>query len=299
MTTLPLTKDDVAARPVYRRPPRRRITKRRAGKILRYGIVVVVCVIALFPVYWMLLSTFQPSKYSLVYPPNLLLKGFQGSVISGLFHQDPLASWIFHSFLTSAVCVAVTVSLAIPGGYVLSRRGWRGVGVFGFLLLFTQLMPGAMILVPELELFRSLGWTNNLPALGLLYAAFAVPLGCWILKSSFDVVPHEVVDAALVDGCGELGVLTRIMLPISKPAIVSVGIVAFFFSWNDFIFASAFITNRSLYTAGLGISTFITDETIKLDQLSAAGVIFSLLPVLLYLLVQRNVVRGLTAGALK
>jgi len=298
MTALPLTQD-LPPEVVHHRPARRRFTKKRAGKILRYGIIIVVCVVALFPVYWMVLSTFQPEKDSLVYPPNLFLHGFQGSVIAGLFHQDPMASWIFHSAETSFVCVAVTLTLAIPGAYLLSRLRWRGVGVFGFLLLFTQLMPGAMIIVPELEFYRFLGWTNNLPALGILYAAFNVPLGCWILKSSFDTVPHEVVDAALVDGCGKMGILTRILLPISRPGLVAVGIVAFFGSWNDFLFASAFITNRALYTAGLGISTFITDETIKLDQLSAAGVVFSLLPVLLYMIAQRHVVRGLTAGAVK
>jgi multiple sugar transport system permease protein len=298
MTTLPiepeLTRDLV--------PPRRmfgRMSKRRAGTIVRYAVIVAVVVVALFPIYWMILNTFQPTQYELTYPPNLFLRGFQGSVISQLFHQDPMASWILHSAETSGVTVVVTLLLAIPGAYLLSKLRWRGVGIFGFMLLFTQLMPGAMIIVPELQFYRFLGWTNNLPALGLLYAAFNVPLGCWILKSSFDVVPAEIIDAALVDGCGKMGILRRIMLPISRPGLVAVGVVAFFGSWNDFIFASAFITNRSLYTAGLGISTFISDETIKFNQLTAAGVIFSILPVTLYMIVQRHVVRGLTAGAVK
>jgi multiple sugar transport system permease protein len=133
----------------------------------------------------------------------------------------------------------------------------------------------------------------------VLYAAFNVPLGCWILTSSFDSVPSEVVDASLVDGCGRIRVLFRILLPLSKPGLVAVAIVAFFGSWNDYLFAAAFITNQSTYTAGLGISTFITDQSIKLDQLEAAGVVFALLPILLYLTVQRHVVRGLTAGAIK
>ena len=193
----------------------------------------------------------------------------------------------------------VTLIFAVPGAYLLSRLRWHGVGAFGFLLLFTQLMPGAMIVVPELQFFRELHWTNNLLALGVLYAAFNVPLGCWILKSSFDSVPSEVIDASLVDGCGRIRVLFRVLLPLSKPGLVAVAIVAFFGSWNDYLFAAAFITNQSLYTAGLGISTFITDQTIKLDQLEAAGVVFALLPILLYLTVQRHVVRGLTAGAIK
>jgi multiple sugar transport system permease protein len=156
-----------------------------------------------------------------------------------------------------------------------------------------------MVLVPELQFFRDLHWTNNLFALGVLYSAFNVPLGCWILKSAFDAVPGEVIDASMVDGCTRMGVLIRVLVPLSKPGVVAVAIVAFFGSWNDYLFASAFLTKRSLYTAGLGISTFISDQTIKLDQLEAAGVVFSLLPVILYLTVQRHVVRGLTAGAVK
>jgi len=277
----------------------RRSTRRRANTAFRYLVIVFVCVIILFPVYWMVLSTFQPEQYTLTFPPPLFLKGINTSAFSALFTQQPIGSWLLHSFLVSAITVTVTTALAIPGAYLLSRLRWRGVGAFGFLLLFTQMMPGAVVIVPELQFYRTLGWTNNLPALGVLYAAFNVPLGCWILKSSFDTVPNEVLDAARVDGCGLLGVLWRMLLPLSRPGLVAVGVVAFFGSWNDYLFAAAFITDRSLYTAGVGISTFISETDVQLYQLEAAGVVFSLLPVVLYLAVQRHVVRGLTAGAVK
>jgi multiple sugar transport system permease protein len=262
-------------------------------------VIVVVCVLVLFPVYWMVLSTFQPEKYTLTYPPPFFLRGFNVSAISSLFSQQPIGSWLAHSFIVSAVTVAITLVLSVPGAYLLSRLRWRGSGAFGFLLLFTQLMPGAMIIVPELEWYRTLQWTNNLVTLGVLYAAFNVPLGCWILKSSYDVVPNEVIDAGFVDGCSQLGTLRRILVPLSRAGLVAVLIVAFFGSWNDYLFASAFITNRNLYTAGLGIATFISQEDVQLYQLMAAGVVFSLLPVILYMSVQRHVARGLTAGAVK
>jgi multiple sugar transport system permease protein len=286
-------------RVVVPRRKRFRSGKRGAKAALRYLVIIVVCVILLFPVYWMVLSTFQPENYTLTFPPPLFFKGFNTGAISSLFAQQPIASWLLHSLMVSAITVAATTALAIPGAYLLSRLRWRGVGAFGFLLLFTQMMPGAVVIVPELEFYRTLGWTNNLFALGILYAAFNVPLGCWILKSSFDTVPNEVIDASLVDGCSSLGVLRRILIPLSRPGLVAVAVVAFFGSWNDYLFASAFITNRSLYTAGVGISTFISEQDIQLYQLEAAGVIFSLLPVILYLAVQRHVVRGLTAGAVK
>jgi multiple sugar transport system permease protein len=277
----------------------RRSAKRRAQNALRYLVIIFVCVVILFPIYWMVLSTFQPEQYTLTWPPPFFFKGFNAGALNTLFAQQPLGIWIFHSFYVSAITVVITIALSIPGAFLLSRLRWRGVGAFGFLLLFTQMMPGAVVIVPELQFFRTLGWINNLPALGVLYAAFNVPLGCWILKSSFDSIPGEVIDASLVDGCSLLGVLGRVLLPLSRPGLVAVGVVAFFGSWNDFLFASAFITERDLYTAGLGISTFISEGDIQLYQLEAAGVIFSLLPIALYMAVQRHVVRGLTAGAVK
>jgi multiple sugar transport system permease protein len=273
--------------------------RKQAKRGLRYLVIVGVCIIVLFPIYWMVVGTFQPEADTLSYPPSVFFKGFTFDAITSLFRDQPLASWILHSFEVSAVAVIITVTFAIPGAYLLSRLRFRGSGAFGFLLLFTQLMPGAMIVVPELEWFRFLHWTNNLWALGIVYAAFSTPLGCWILKSSFDNVPNDLVDAGFVDGCSQMGTLRRVLIPLSRSGLVAVAVVAFFASWNDYLFASAFITVRAKYTAGLGISTFIGNEVVELYQLLAAGLIFSIIPVALYLVAQRHIVRGLTAGALK
>lgn len=258
--------------------------------MVRYGVIVALCVVVLFPVYWMVLSTFQPDRYSVTYPPPLWLRGFDSSAFSSLFSQEPVAAWLSHSFIASAVTVSITVVLAVPGAFLLSRLRWRGSGAFGFFLLFTQLMPGAMVIVPELEWYRFLHWTNNLFALGVLYAAFNVPLGCWILKSSFDTVPNQVIEASFIDGCSQLGALRRILMPLSRPGLVAVGVVAFFAGWNDYLFGSALITSRSLYTASLGIAT------LGGEQAEAAGVLFSLLPVTLYMVFQRHIARGLSTG---
>ena len=281
------------------RRKRRRAVRRQATTALRYLVIIFVCLLVLFPIYWMVLSTFQPEADSLTWPPPLFFKGFNTGAISNLFNQQPVADWILHSFLVSAITVAITVALSIPGAYLLSHLRWRGVSAFGFLLLFTQMMPGAVVIIPELQFFRSMGWINNLPALSLVYAAFSVPLGCWILKSSFDTIPGEIIDAALVDGCNALGVLGRILIPLSRPGLVAVGVVAYFGSWNEYLFASAFITQKGLVTAALGLATLNQEGDIQLFELETAGLIFSILPIVLYLAVQRHVVRGLTAGAVK
>jgi multiple sugar transport system permease protein len=278
---------------------RRRTAPEKVRSALRHLVIISVCVVVLFPIYWMILSTFQPEGKTLSFPPPIIPRGFDGAAIKQLFQDQPIATWLEHSLYVAAICVVVTLTMSIFGAYLLGRLVWRGKLLFGFVLLFTQMMPGAMILVPELQLYRQMHWTNNLFMLSVLYAAFSVPLGCWILKSSYDNVPTEVLDAALVDGCNPLGVLRRVLLPLSRSGLVAVAVVAFFGSWNDYLFASAFITNRSQYTAGLGIATFTSQEDVPIFELQAAGVVFSLLPVLFYLGVQRYVVRGLTAGAVK
>lgn len=281
-------------------PARRpRTTRARLGTVVRVLVILVVCVLVLFPVYWMVLSAFQPEGKTLSFPPPIIPVGFNGGAISQLFRDQPIASWLGHSLFVALISVAITLVLSAVGAYLLGRLEWHGKLAFGLLLLFTQMMPGAMIVVPELQFYRSMGWTNNLPMLAVLYAAFAVPLGSWILKSSYDTVPAEVLDAGLVDGCTRLGVLRRLLLPLSRPGLVAVAVVAFFGSWNDYLFASALITNRTQYTAGLGIATFISQQDVPIFELQAAGVVFSLLPVIFYMFVQRYVVRGLTAGAVK
>jgi len=267
--------------------------------ILRAGLILIVCFVLLFPVYWMVLNAIQPSEYSLSWPPSLLPKGLEWSNFQHLFADKPIVDWLLRSTFVAAIVVAATLVVVVPAAYALSRLRWRGQNLLGLFLLFTQIMPGAMIVAPELTLFRTFGWTDNLTALAFLHAAFVVPLCTWILKSSFDAVPRELLEAALVDGCSHTTALWRIMLPLTRPGLVAVSVVAFFSSWNEYLFSSALITQSDLYTGSLGLATLITQLDTPLFVLMAAGVMFSVLPVAFYLAIQRHILRGLTAGAVK
>ncbi|MBN9011283.1 MAG: carbohydrate ABC transporter permease, partial [Rhizobiales bacterium] len=226
--------------------------------ILRAALILVVCFVLLFPVYWMVLNAIQPSEYSLSWPPSLLPRGFEWSNFRHLFEDKPIVDWLLKSTFVAAIVVAATLIVVVPAAYALSRLRWRGQNLLGLFLLFTQIMPGAMIVAPELTLFRTFGWTDNLTALAFLHAAFVVPLCTWILKSSFDSVPRELVEAALVYFCSHTAALWRIMLPLTRPGLVAVSVVAFFSSWNEYLFSSALITQSDLYTGSLGLATLIT-----------------------------------------
>ena len=278
---------------------RRSRLQTRAGRLVRTALIALVCCIVLFPVYWMALNAIQPSDRALVYPPPLLPVGFQADAYAQLFGNAEILRWLALSAGVAAFVVFCTLIFVVPGAYALSQVRWRGRAMFGLFLLLTQMMPGAVIIAPVLLLYRTLGWTNNLPALAVIHTAFVVPVCTWILKSSFDTIPREIVEAARVDGATRLRALTDIVLPLAGPGLVAVSVVAFFSSWNEYLFASTLITDRGLYTGALGLGTLITQFDTPLSVLLAAGLVFSVLPIAFYMTVQRHVMRGLTAGAVK
>ncbi len=268
----------------------------RAG---RAGAIALVCVVVLFPVYWMALNAIQPSDRALTYPPPLLPVGWSSDSFAQLFQNAEILHWLALSAGVAMLVVLFTLVFVVPAAYALSHVRWRGRAGFGLFLLLTQMMPGAVIIAPVLLLYRTLGWTNNLPALAVIHTAFVVPVCTWILKSSFDAIPREIVDAARVDGCTRWKALIHVVLPLTGPGLVAVCVVAFFSSWNEYLFASTLITDRTLYTGALGLGTLITQFDTPLGELLAAGLVFSVLPILFYMTVQRHVMRGLTAGAVK
>jgi multiple sugar transport system permease protein len=278
---------------------RRRGAKHWIGRISLYTGVVVVAVVLFFPIYWMLVSSIQPLKYALHFPPPLYPKALNIGTYRQLLHNRPVGTWIWNSTQLALMTTAVTIVLATIGAYAMARLRWRGKLFFGFILLLTQMMPGAVIVVPVFKFFREENLTGHLWAVALLHAAFILPIGVWILMRLFSALPEDVMDAAKVDGSGDMGVLWRIVMPLSLPGLVAVGVVAFFFSWNEYLFTSTLITDGSSIPASVGIATLISQLDSPVQQLLAAGILFSILPVLFYAAVQRLIVAGLTAGAVK
>lgn len=271
----------------------------RLEATLRSAAIIIVSAIIFFPVYWMVLSSIRSSDESLSFPPPLLPHSLDFSAYAQLFTDKPIGHWLLMSTFVATLTVIGTLILVIPAAYALSRLYWPGRTAFGLLLLFTQMMPAAVVVAPVLMLYRSLGWTDNLWALALLHMAFVVPLCAWVLKTSFDAVPKEIIEAALIDGCNRWKVLWLVVLPLTRPGLVAVSVIAFFASWNEYLFASTLITRSELYTASLGLATLMTQLDTPLFVLMAAGVTFSVLPVFFYMAIQRHLLRGLTAGAVK
>jgi multiple sugar transport system permease protein len=269
------------------------------GKGALYATVLAVSLLTIFPIYWMLVSTLQPNKYTLHYPPPLFPVEVMFTQFGDLFANHPIAIWLRNSFLIALMAMLVCLSLSVLGAYALSSLRWKGRSTFGLFLLVTQMLPEILVVIPLYVIYRQLNLIDSLPALSAIDAAFALPICIWILKGVFDTVPPEVLDAAVVDGCTELSVLWNIVLPLSAPGLVAVAVVSFFSAWNEYLYAVIMISSAEFQPASVGISLLKATGFTPVEQYMAAGTIFSILPVIFYLVMQRYIISGLTAGAVK
>jgi multiple sugar transport system permease protein len=267
--------------------------------VLLYSSVLAVCATVLFPVYWMLVTTVRPARYTISYPPAFLPQEINWGAYHELFATIPLAIWLRNTMLVSAGVTLIALVFSTAGAYALSSFNWRGRSLFGFSLLSTQLLPEALLVIPIFVIFRSFGLLNSLHGLAVADAAFVVPVTTWILKGFFDTIPREVREAALVDGCTSIGVLWRIILPLSLPALVAISVIAFFDGWNEYLFAATLVSSSELRLVSVGLASFIGELATPVELVFAAAVIFTVPPIVFYFAVQRFLISGLTGGAVK
>ena len=237
----------------------------------------------LFPVYWMLVTSLRPTRDTITYPPDLLPRNVRLAAYRELLQTVPIATWLGNTVVISTGVMLLCLALSILGAYALSHFRWRGRSAFGFLLLVTQMLPEALLVIPIFVIFRRAGLIDTQPGLILADAAFVVPVGVWILKSFMDTIPREVREAALIDGCGPMGSLWRITLPLSVPALITVSVIAFFDGWNEYLFASTFVTTSSSGRPAVGLASFIGELATPVELVFAAAALFTAPPIALLL----------------
>jgi multiple sugar transport system permease protein len=270
-----------------------------ASQVLFYVVVIGFCFAALFPVYWMVVNSIQPLSYGMQYPPPLFPREISFLPFTTLFENFPVARWLVNSLLLAGMATLLVLGLAILGSFAMTFLKWRGKAAFGLLLLMTQMLPEALVVIPVYAMYRELGLANSLPALSLIDAAFILPICIWVLKNAFDSIAVDVYEAALIDGCSPLGALLRTLLPLSAPGLVAVSVVAFFYAWNEYLFAVTLITSPEIRPVAVGLASLKVMLDTPVDRVLAAALFFSIFPVIFYLIIQRYIVAGLSAGAVK
>ncbi|HEX6340593.1 carbohydrate ABC transporter permease [Umezawaea sp.] len=248
----------------------------------------------LVPFYWMLVFAFRPTGSTALVPWPITFEHFD-TVWNGL----GFGVFFANSLVVAVGTLGVVSVLALMGGYALARFRFRGQRVFLLALLCTQFVPGAMMLIPLFVIFKNAGLLNSLTGLIIADTAFQLPLALILMSGFVRNIPVELEEAAMVDGCSRPRAFFAITLPLLRPALVAVGSFAFIGAWNNFLFALMFASRQDKFTLPVGLSYALGEFNTDFGALAAGGVVAAVPVVLVFAVVQRFLVQGLSAGAVK
>ena len=286
----------VAARRAPMAPPRSFIWTRRI-------VLTVLTIFALLPLYVMVSSSLKPLQdvtgtFRWIPSPITFSSYIQ------MWQTVPLAQYFVNSLIVCSCAAALSVLVATFAAYAVSRYRFRGRRVFTLVVLSTQMFPGILFLLPLFLIFVSIGNATGITLLGsrtgliITYLTFSLPFSIWLLVGYFDSIPRGLDEAAWVDGCGPLRALFRVVIPAAIPGIITVAIYAFMTAWGEVLFASV-MTNDTTRTLAVGLRDYSTQNDVYWNQIMAASIVVSIPVVAGFLLMQRFLVTGLTAGSVK
>lgn len=277
----------------------RSATRRALGRTARLAVLLVVLVFAGFPVYWMI-NTGLASEAEIFGSGQSLWLNLAGIASAfDVFLKVPILTWLGNSaFIAFGTCL-LSVTMAFFAGYALSRYRFAGKGGASFLLFLSQMLPEAVLLVPLFGTFTALGLLNDLGGLVLVNTVFSMPAAVWIIKTAVDKIPYEIEESARVDGASLMTGLWSVVLPLTTPSIAAASVITFFDGWNEYLFANTFLQSQELWPATVGLSSFIGQYSTPLSDVMMAAVVFTLPAVVFFLILQRQIVSGLAAGAVK
>jgi multiple sugar transport system permease protein len=253
----------------------------------------------LLPIYWMVITSLLPQAAILVPQPPLFppLRLLNLHAYVAVIQGRPVLRWLFNTTAVTLGAVAISMVVSVLAGYSLSRYHTRAQQATGVVLLCSKLLPPILLMVPFFIMFSSFGLIDSLWALMLADASVGVPFATWMVKGFFDGIPRELEQAAMIDGCTELGALWRVILPLARPGIAACAVYTGIVTWADFVFARTLVTRPEHWMVTVGLTSFIGEHEVDWTMFMAAGSL-SLLPVLLlFLLLEPLLVSGMTQGA--
>lgn len=263
-----------------------------------YALLLVVCVLVLFPIYWMLTISFKTPR-DIYRAPSLFPTAPTLDNYTTLLDKKHFLVNIRNSIIVAGSATVVSVFISALCAYSLVRMKYRFRSAIGRLILLAYLTPTSLLFIPLSVIVARLNLGNTLHGLVFVYLTFATPFSTWLLMGYFKGIPTDLEEQAMVDGATRLGAMVRILLPLSAPGLVAVGIFTFTGAWNELLLALIFITSEDKRTVPLGLQYLITGDTFLWGPIMA-GAVFSALPVMvLYFLAQRFMVQGLSSGAVK
>ncbi len=273
---------------------------RVAGRVYLYASVLVIVLLVAFPLFWMIASSFKPRTELYAFPPTFFPKVLTFDNYIELFVGTGFVNYFKNSLIVATGSTLLSMLVGSFGGYALSRFRYPGFRSFANLTLVAYMLPSIMLVIPLYVTIGDLGLVDTLESLIITNTTFTLPFALWLLRSYFATIPVELEDAAMIDGCTRFQALRKVVVPLALPGIVSTSIFAFTHSWNEFLYALVFIHSDTLRTLPPGMGTFIQrDSVYQWGVLMAASVLITIPVLIFYMVVQRNLVVGLTEGGVK
>lgn len=278
---------------------------KRISKRVRLLIILVLLLLILLPIYWMVNTSFkhQPEIFRL--PPTIIPKDFTLYNYTSILYGDLASSITFMTYFKNSMIVAIltvlfTLVLATPAAYGFSRVHFLGKRTLIYLILVSQMLPIVLILIPLYITFLKLRLLSTYIGLILPYLMFTLPFSIWMLKGYFDTIPLELDEAAKVDGCNKFQAMWKVILPNIRPGLTATAIVAFIMAWDEFIIALTIMDRDAMRTLPVGIiQSFVGEFAIKWGEMMSASVVTSIPVILIFVFLSRQLIGGLTAGAVK
>jgi arabinogalactan oligomer/maltooligosaccharide transport system permease protein len=268
-------------------------------KILIHAFLVFWVMLTLYPILWVVKISFSPGKSLISTSLSLIPEQFTWANFQTVIFGRPFFNW----FMNSAICAAGTttlgVFLACTAAYAYSRFRFPGQreGMMSFLI--TQMFPGTLMIIPQFILISWLGLLNRLGGLIVIYSTTAIPFCIWILKGYFDTIPIDLEESALIDGASRNQAFWYVILPLARPAIAITALFSFMTAWNEYILAATFMETELKYTLPVGLRMMVGQFASDWGLFAAASLLVSIPVVVLFMSLQKYLVSGLTAGAVK
>lgn len=271
----------------------------RIGRGLIYGFLLVMLLYNLTPFLWMVLTSLKTDAEAVRIPPSIWPEEPTLDGYVQILRYGDFPTYFMNSFIVAFGSAALSTAIGALGGYGLSRFRFRGRAIILATVLFSQVLPGILLVGPYFEMLSRIGLYNSYIGLILAFTSLTLPFSLWMLKGYTDTIPRDLDDAAMVDGCTSLGAFRRVIFPLVAPGVVATLVFAFLLAWGDLLWALVLTSGDDMATLTLGLTRLVTQFRTVWPQLMAGSVVAAVPSIVLYVWLQRYLVEGISGGAVK
>lgn len=272
----------------------------RKAKLKDYLFVIFMVALLICPILWMFTTSFKSSLSVYKLPPDWIPKNPTIENYINILKDKIFMTYYFNNFITAGMTTLITVFVSILGGYGFSRYKFKGSNIILMAFLATAMFPVVGIITALYSTYKNIGLLNTRMGLVLALTSATVPFCIWLMKGFFDDIPRALEEAASIDGCGRFSALFRVVLPLCSPGILAIGLYTFLIAWDDYLYCLTLVTNDKLRTLSTGISLrYLGELSYDWGNVMTVSVMSSIPLLILFIFLQKYMIQGLTAGAVK